>query len=214
MRLSQPFGKLNLPDQLLHLRGKPEELLLEFQMLSLLLSANDILEHVQLVLEALDIGARDVQAIHHFLALVFTLDHLDFQLVDPIVSILDLLTHLSIKLFEPDLDGSHAPRELFGTGRLLLCLLLHELDLIYLLPGGLHLPPQLPQLVAVLLLSSLLRVDQVTYHVTHLSLECEEINLLFKYVYMTISQPANALTTLEGLIIRVLLVLLPALPVG
>jgi hypothetical protein len=89
------------------------------------------------------------------------------------MSILDLLTHLSIKLFEPDLDGSHAPGELLGTGRLLLCLLLHELDLIDLLPGGLHLPPQLPQLVTVLLLPPLLRVDQVTYHVTHLCLESE-----------------------------------------
>jgi len=191
LRQSDPFGKLDLPNELLHLRGEPEELLLELQMLGLLLPADDILEHVQLVLEALDISGRDIQAIHHFLALVFPLHHLDFQLVDPIVSILDLLTHLSIKLLEPDLDGSHAPRQLFGTGRLLLCLLLHELDLIDLLPGGLHLPPQLPQLVAVLLLPSLLRVDQVTYHVTHLSLECEEIDLLFENVYITITQPAQ-----------------------
>ena len=171
LHLSEPFGKLNLTNQLLNLRGEPEELLLELQVFGLLLPADNILEHVQLVLEALDISGRGVQAIHHLLALVFPLDHLDFQLVNSVASILDLLTHLSLKLFEPDLDGSQAPRQLFGTGRLLLRLLLHELDLIDLLPGGLHLPPDVPHLLTVLLLPSLLRVDQVSYHVTHLSLE-------------------------------------------
>lgn len=194
LRQSDPFGKLYLPDELLHLRGEPEELLLELQMLGLLLPADDVLEHVQLVLEALDISGRDIQAIHHFLALVFPLHHLDFQLVDPVMSILDLLAHLSLKLFEPDLDGSHAPGELLGAGRLLLCLLLHELDLVDLLPAGLHLPPELPQLFSILLLPPLLRVDQVAYHVTHLSLECEEIDFLFEYVYITILKLGNRST--------------------
>jgi hypothetical protein len=51
--------------------GEAEELLLELQVFGLLLAADDILEHVQLVLEALYICGRDVQAVHNFLALVF-----------------------------------------------------------------------------------------------------------------------------------------------